>query len=1119
MNSQNNNVAKVACPVCAHDNRAGARFCAACGFSIDRHCWQCAAPVSTTAKFCDACGADLDKATRPTASGSSPLEGVFEKPERRQMTVMFCDLVGSTRLSRQIDPEDLRIILRTYQDACADIIARYDGHISRYVGDGIFILFGYPHAHDNDAERAARAALDLLERIPSLRPDTSCAPVKLSIRIGIATGLVVAGDVIGERASQEEAIIGETPNLAAGLQGLAEADSVFVSLSTYRLIRHFITCRSLGPRELKGYPEPVPVYEVISPTAAPEVSTESKAQRLVPMIGRDRDMAFLRDLWVQAKEGAGHVVLVQGEPGIGKSRLVEEFKRACESESVNALICRCSPYFTNSALYSVINLLRRVLKISGNDSPETALAKLEAAVGPNIELPTSAHDLAFSLSLSQSTPNGANVVTLQPQRAQPFEAIIAFLLGLSESKPLIFIVEDLHWVDPSTLQLLALLVDQVAMARILVLTTARPEFRAEWLTHGHTSQLTLGRLMPTEAKTLVSALTTDTPLPESVHRALVAKTDGVPLFIEELTRTVIDLGASADAEAAESVLSKDGSVVIPETLRDSLMARLDRLQDAKPLAQLAAVIGRTFSYKLLKAAVQFDESDLKRRLERLVKAELVYQRGMPPGAIYHFKHSLIQDTAYDSLLTSKRREFHGRIASALENQFPEVGRLQPELMARHHTLSGQTAEAVAYWNLASERALQQSANLEARHHAKQGLHYVKELPEGRHRDELSLSLYIHLSTAISGTKGDAVPELEDIYQKAATILNRLEDASLAFSLTREMHAFYLVRGPLMRAVELGHRMLKLAENSSDPQKRTDSRRCLGWAYICHGKLEKGQTLIRKALSLYDVGDSREHTRHNTIDPGGVGMINLAWSEWLAGKSDTAARLTHDAVALSRTIDHPYTLAYSLCMGAAVFQCRREPEAVLSLVDEAISVAKKRGYRYWNAWGTCLQGWANAQLGRPESGIQALEAGLNIYRATGATLFVPHIHCMTAESQYSVGNFAEARRHLQMAEDIESNNQIYFYSAETQRLFAMVEKELGETESSVTHFKKAWDLAKTQKAKSFELRVALSIVQNPFSNMIMPDAKETLAAILNNIHEGQDDMDQKIARGLATSERF
>jgi len=489
-----------------------------------------------------------------------------------------------------------------------------------------------------------------------------------------------------------------------------------------------------------------------------------------------------------------------------------------------------------------------------------------------------------------------------------------------------------------------------------------------------------------------------------------------------------------------------------------------------------------------------DEPHLDAHLTRLVGSELVFQFDSGSKRNYRFKHSLIQDTAYESLITSRKAEFHKRIATAMETLDPDVGQLQPELMAKHFAKSGQAIKAVEYWNRASERSLQQSANVEALHHAYEGLSYLPEQSDdGGSRDLLAASLFIHLSAAISGTKGDADPEVEAVHQKAAAILERIDSRELTFQLTNKRRAFYHLRGPLDRAVELGIDMLRMAEADGDSQTLTDSRRSLGWSYVCCGELEKGQALLREALSTYDKIDSQDHTKHDTIDPGGVGTINLAWSEWLIGKSDSAARLAREAISLSREIDHSYTLSYALCMAAAVFQCRREPEVVLPLVDEAVSVARKRDYRYWVAWGESLKGWASARLHGKDCGLQSLADSLVNYHATGATLFEPHILCMHAESLCAVGRHADALCRLELAVRTESLNGIHFYSAETQRLLGVVSSALGDSSSSIQHFRKALDIARTQKAGSFELRTASSIVRCSQSEAIVPEAERILFA--------------------------
>ena len=1021
------------------------------------------------------------------------------------MTVMFCDLRDSTRLSEELDPEDLRLVLRMYQDTCTTLIEKLDGYVSRYMGDGILALFGYPVAHEDDAFRAVRAGLDIVEKITSKPIEVSGKSLQLAVRVGIATGVVVSGDVIGKHASSEQSIVGQTPNLAARLQSIAETNEIVVNETTYRLVKSKIDFAFLGSKELNGIREPANAYRVngVHNTAnAPGTDAEGP---VMPMVNRETELGHLIKQWGQAKQGEGRVVLVQGEAGIGKSRLIEEIKKSVDRQFHNVLEMRCLSHLTNSALHPIFELFR--------ENVNTGLPELAERVSAKDE--QRARDLQGLVAAVSSAENvSSGVVDPGDSPTElPFDAIIQLLVLVSQDKPLLLVVEDYHWADPSTARALNLLVDQIPMEKILLIVSSRPESRPEWLTRSHATQLTLDRLNPEDSEAMFFSHVRNSDMAKTLCRVIVDKSDGVPLFLEELTKSILS------HQASKLIGDKDGKAYnwadldIPETLRDSLMSRLDQLGEAKTIAQLGSAIGRDFDYSIVKEVTGLTDARLTSLLSQLVRSELVLQRGIGSDRRYHFKHSLIQDTAYESLVRTKRIQYHEGIATAMTKLNPEVGRSKPEVMARHYEMSEQFTEAAEHWNLAAERALQQSANLEAIHHAREGLRCTNDLPECEHRDELQASLYLHLSIATSGTKGDAVPELEDMHQKAAVLLDRLSNTKLAYSLTREMHAYFLIQGPLQRAISLGHQMQELAEELDDPRAMLETWRGLGWTYFCHGELKKGQELIRKSLSRYDKKFSRDHTRHDTVDPGGVGRVNLAWSEWIAGNSDEAAKFAREAVEQSREIDHPYTLSYALCMGAAVFQCRQEADTVLPMVEEAIAIAQKRDYRYWIAWGTCMQGWANARLGSPETGIKTLARGLKDYRDTGAALFVPQILNMTAESQCIIGAHNEARRNLKLAAKTESDNQIYFYAAETQRLLAVVESELGETDSSIARFRQALEIAKLQGAGNFELRTTLSIIESSYSRRIISDAKKTLAFALDNLREGQTDVDHQTARNL------
>jgi len=1029
---------------------------------------------------------------------TTPAKHGLEEPERRQMTVLFCDLVGSVELSRRLDPEELRQVLVEYQDVCASTISRYEGFVSRYMGDGVLALFGYPQAHDDDAQRAARTALELVEKVAALRPSTSSGELTLSVHIGIATGLVVAGDVIGEASSEQEAVIGETPNLAARIQGLAKPGSILISASTFRLIRSSIACRSVGTHSIKGYPDPVLIYQVLSDQPLCNLTGEDPERGLTPLTGRDWDFERVRQLWAQARVGSGGVLLIQGEPGIGKSRLAREAKLLPEVEESCVMECRCSPYFSNSALQPVVEMLRALVNVTVNDTVETISERLQTKVGSGVHLPESIHELSRILLVSQKHPVDERARPGERQRLQPFEAIVALLIGFTDQKAVLLIVEDLHWIDPSTSQLLGFLVDQVPLARMLVLATARPEFRPEWLTRSHANQLTLGRLTAGQSETIIAAITRDTPLPDAVRRSLVAKTDGIPLFIEELTQAVLELEAHAGSQELRSTFSDAEKMLIPETLRDSLMARLDRLGDCKPIAQLAAVIGRSFSYRLLNRVAKFDRRKVEDGLSRLVKAELLYQKGMPPEAIYQFKHSLIQEIAYHSLLTPKRREFHRQIADAIEDIEPHLAHVHPELIARHYTLAGDEQKAVRYWSRASVLALQRSADMEAAAHAREGLRVLGGLEEGRIRDEIGLSLHLALGASLSATEGDAIAEVGREYDAALELCKQLDARDDLFPILRGIHAFYLLRGPLDRAIDLARQLLDLATEHEDPVALTEARRCLGWTLFCSGNMHEGRQMLQQAIALYDQELAVERRRHDVHDAGGVGLTNLAWVNWFLGYNDQALLCCQSAISLARKVDHPFTLGYALCMSAAVHQCRNEPDKVFSLTEEVLSLSSERGFRYWMAWGTSLQGWALAQGGEQQRGARLVQEGLTNYRLTGAALFEPYILCMLAELTRDRGEQKRAVSLLLQAVDVEQERGTRFYAAETHRLLGETLWNLEDETTAREELDKSLEIARAQQAKSLELRALetlLAISRDDESTRVPRARREELLALM------------------------
>jgi class 3 adenylate cyclase len=623
--------------------------------------------------------------------------------ERRQLTVLFCDLVDSTTLSSQLDPEELREVVRAYQDTCAKVIARFEGHIAQYLGDGLLVYFGYPLAHEDDAQRAVRAGLGIVEAIGQLNTRLKEERgVQLAVRLGVHTGLVVVGEV-GGGTRQEQLALGETPNLAARLQGIAAPNTLVISAATLHLLGGFFAYQSLGTLLLKGFAQPLEVYQVLSESTARSRLEAAGRTGLTPLVGREQEVGLLLERWAQVKDGLGQVVLLSGEAGIGKSRLVQVLKEHVAAEPQAWLTpCQCLPYHRNTALYPWIDLLERVaLGFEREESPQQKLRKLEGFV-VQYGLPLAEAVPLFAALLALPLPDTYAPLTISPeqQKQQILHALLMILRRIAAHQPVLFVMEDLHWVDPTTLEFLSLLVDQGPTARILALFTFRPDFSPPWTGRSHLTQMTLPRLPRRQAAEMMDRVAHSKTLPAEVMEQIVAKTDGVPLFVEELTKMVLESGLLHEREDRYELQGPLPPLAIPATLHDSLMARLDHLATVKGLAQLGATLGREFSYDLLQAVSPWEEGTLRHGLQQLVAAELLYQQGLPPQATYLFKHALIQEAAYQSLLRSTRQRHHQRIAQVLEGRFPEIVETQPELLAHHYTEAGLLAHAIPYWQRA-----------------------------------------------------------------------------------------------------------------------------------------------------------------------------------------------------------------------------------------------------------------------------------------------------------------------------------------------------------------------------------------------------------------------------------
>jgi class 3 adenylate cyclase/tetratricopeptide (TPR) repeat protein len=777
------------------------------------------------------------QADQSIQTASAPTSPRLPDAERRQLTVLFCDLVDSTRLARQLDPEEWREMVRTYQHTCATVIQRFAGYIAQYLGDGLLVYFGYPQAHEDDAQRAVHTGLGILAAMATLNarlvPDKG---LRLAVRVGIHTGLVVVGE-IGGAGRQEQLALGDTPNVAARLQGLAAPDTVVISGATWRLVQGYFACGALGLQPLKGVETPVQVYQVVGTSGAQSRLDVVSPRGLTPLVGREAEVALLRERWAQARDGLGQVVLLSGEAGIGKSRLVQVLQEHSAAEPHARLEWRCSPYAQQSPLHPVIAHLHRLLRWRLDDAPAEKLRTLEETLA--------AYGLArpevvplFAALLSLPLPERYPHLTLTPERQKQktLEALLAWLLAEATRQPVLFIVEDLHWIDPSTLEFLTLFLDQGPTTRMLTLLTCRPEFRSPWGFRAHLTSLTLNHLPRPQVPQMIGRVAGGKALPPEVVEQIVAKTDGVPLFVEELTKMVLESGLLRAGEDHYELTGPLLPFAIPATLHDSLMARLDRLATVKDVAQLGATIGRTFAYELLHAVSPLDEATLQHSLRQLVEAELVYQRGIPPQATYTFKHALIQDAAYQSLLRSTRQQYHQRLAQVLAEQFPETAETQPELLAHHYTDASLNEQAIAYWQRAGRRAIERSAHVEAIAHLTKGLEVLKALSDTHERTQQELVLQTALGSALTAAKGYAAPEVEHAYARARELCRQVGETPQLFPALVGLCQSSLQRAELQPARELAEQLLRLAQRDQDPACLIAAHRALGAALYYLGEL-------------------------------------------------------------------------------------------------------------------------------------------------------------------------------------------------------------------------------------------------------------------------------------------
>ncbi len=918
-------------------------------------------------------------AEAPSVHGPASSQPSPRTAERRQLTVLFCDLVDSTIVARELDPEDYREVVRVYQATCVDIIQRYDGYVAQYLGDGLLVYFGYPQAHEDDAQRAVRAGLEILDAIVPLR--TRLAEDKavwLAVRLAIHTGLAVVG-AMGTEGQQEILALGDTPLVASRLQDLAAPDTVVVSDATWRLVQGYFTGRDLGQQTLKGMTTPVRAYRVLGTSGAQSRLEVVHSRGLTLLVGREAELALLLQRWERAKQGWAQVAAVSGEAGIGKSRLVRAVQDRLADTPYTRLECRCSPYAQHSAFYPVINLGLRLLQWQRDETPEQTLGKLETALAPyGVSMPEAVPLLASLLSLRVSDRYSPPQLTPQRQKQKTLETLLGLLLAHTSQQPVLFIVEDLQWIDPSTLELLTLIIEQAPRARILTLLTCRPDFHPPWRFGEHVTSLAVGRLPLPQVEQMIDRMTGGKRLPAEVRQQVVIKTDGVPLFVEELTKMVLESGLLREQADHYELRRPLHALAIPATLHDSLMARLDRLADAKEVAQLGAILGRAFPYQLLQAVSPWEEKRLQDALARLVEAGLLYQRGVAPRVTYVFKHALIQETAYQSLLKSTRQQYHQQIVHILEQQFPEIATAQPERLAHHYTEAGLRARALPYWLQAGQRAVERSANVEAISHFTQGLEVLKALPATPERVQQELTLHLAMGAPLLILKGHTAPEVEQTYARAYDLAQLLGDTPQRFAVLVGVWRYYLSQARLHTAKELAEECLVLAQHLRDPVSLQEAHTNLGSTLFFMGEPVAALAHLEQGIALYDPQQSQTLALSRGTDPGVVCLSRAAWALWWLGYPDQALARSQEAVALARRLSNPYSLSFALHYHALLSVWCREMPLAKEHLEASIALMQEHGFVQFLGGALAKLGWVLVDLEDVEAGMTKIHQGLEAH---------------------------------------------------------------------------------------------------------------------------------------------
>lgn len=1110
------------CHGCGSETAPGAKFCANCGQPVAPRCPSCGTEHGPQARFCMQCGAALTARAAPARRAEPPADaqGTVNAPiERRHMTFMFCDLVGSTQLSREIDPEDLRDILTDYRDAAAAAVRRYEGTIAQYYGDGILIYFGYPIAHEDDGRRAVQAALDIVDAVAKLNTRLRTErPVTLAVRIGVHTGTAVVGDVGGANRTERLAM-GDTPNIAARIQGLAKPNTVVISPATFALVSDFFRTESLGAQMIKGAAEPVEAFAVLGRSGAHGRVDGASTPQLTSYVGRESVMTPMRNAWRDASAGSGRIVVLTGEPGVGKSRLLHVFREELAAEMHHQLDCFCSPYHGSSALYPVTEMLRARLRLAEDSDPRLQLERIRASLIENHCDAEGALPLMAQL-LGLPPESGYSPVALHPltQKQRTLEILLKLILEPTERRPTLLVVEDAHWIDPTTLELIGALIERLADRRLFVLMTARPAFRPPWQPRESLIPLTVSDLSAADTEAMIRGLTGGKRLPAQVLTMLVQKSEGNPLFVEEMTRMLLESGWLVERGDAYELTGPMPEAAVPTRLQDLLRERLDRMEpEARLVMQLASVVGRDFIYELLTDVLPSEEHTIRRGLQQLLDAGLVFAT----GSGFTIKHELIKDVAYESLLKRSRQQYHERIALALEGAFAQVAVGQPERLAQHWARAGQAMRAVPYCLQAGQKAVASSAVEEAATHLRQGLELLETQPESIERDRLQLDLLSTLGTALTIQKGWAAPEVADAYSRAHALSERVGDSPTLFWVLWGLWAFYLVKGDQTQGLQFAERMMAFAETLGDESLVLESDFALGLSHYYMGRLPLARTHLDRVVTHYVPERHHANCFLSCQDVGVTSHSVAAMVRYLQGDTALALACSDRAVALAAQLKHPFSQAYALGCAAWLQSYRQDPAAMSVRAKETMALSQAQALGWWLLWGMIFDGRGIADAGDPQAGIAQMENALGMYRGVGTGMVVPYFLTQLAGAHAMRGDFDRAIERLDDAREMAAQGGEAIAAAEIDRLDAEVRlqraAQSGQTLTGAALstvevlLHRARDTAQAQGARLLELRAATSLARFLTSQGRHVEASELLTRAIDGIGDQTPTRDLDLAR--------